>query len=196
MTLAVDEDEHSLEMHLPFIRHLLARNGLADRIRLVPVLVGSLNDRQHRRFGEIFAGYLRDPANRFVISSDFCHWGPRFQYFYQPPAANDSDQNDRKIHESIEALDKEGMRLIEQLDWRGFAQYLRETGNTICGRHPIQILLHAIDVLKEQEQKAGDGKNRDEDDGWRIAFVRYDQSSRARLPTDHSVSYAAAAVSR
>ena len=26
--------------------------------------------------------YLRDPENFFVISSDFCHWGERFRFFF------------------------------------------------------------------------------------------------------------------
>lgn len=29
---------------------------------------------------DIFGKYLKDPSNFFVLSSDFCHWGQRFQY--------------------------------------------------------------------------------------------------------------------
>ena len=32
------------------------------------------------KYGRIFARYLSDPSNVFVISSDFCHWGQRFRY--------------------------------------------------------------------------------------------------------------------
>ena len=32
------------------------------------------------KYGRIFARYLADPSNVFVISSDFCHWGQRFRY--------------------------------------------------------------------------------------------------------------------
>lgn len=48
------------------------------------------------------------------------------------------------IHASIEALDRRGMQLIEAQDAPGFAAYLRATGNTICGRHPTAVLLHAL----------------------------------------------------
>lgn len=181
MQLSVDEDEHSLEMHLPFLYYLLNEKGLLNQVSLVPVLVGSLTARQHQSFGELFARYLNDDTNRFVISSDFCHWGPRFNYFYQPTET--PAQESRCIHEGIEQLDRQGMQLIEQINCQGFATYLKDTGNTICGRNPIQVLLNAIDSLKSIGS-----------DSWKVSFVYYDQSSRAKLPTDHSVSYAAAIV--
>lgn len=45
--------------------------------------------------------------NLFVISSDFCHWGKRFRFTYY-------DKCHGEIHQSIEALDKQGMSIIEQ----------------------------------------------------------------------------------
>ena len=42
---------------------------------IIPVLVGSLTADKEQRYGRIFAKYLADPENLFVISSDFCHWG-------------------------------------------------------------------------------------------------------------------------
>lgn len=45
------------------------------------------------------------------------------------------------IHESIKALDARGMAAIASGDAQRFADYLQETGNTICGRHAIAILL-------------------------------------------------------
>lgn len=46
------------------------------------------------------------------------------------------------IYKSIEALDKMGMEIIETGDPDEFKQYLLETDNTICGRHPISVFLH------------------------------------------------------
>lgn len=34
------------------------------------------------------------------------------------------------------------MSLIEMMDTAGFADYLKKFGNTICGRHPIGVLLN------------------------------------------------------
>ncbi len=49
---------------------------------LVPVMVGVLDADSEANYGAVFAKYLEDPCNLFVISSDFCHWGPRFDYFF------------------------------------------------------------------------------------------------------------------
>lgn len=51
------------------------------------------------------------------------------------------------IHKSIEALDKMGMDIIETGDPDAFKQYLLEYDNTICGRHPISVLLHVSALI-------------------------------------------------
>lgn len=66
---------------------------------VVPVLVGSLSSDKEKLYGSIFSQYLADPANFFVISSDFCHWGQRFRYTFYDKSCGD-------IWQSIEALDK------------------------------------------------------------------------------------------
>ncbi|MPC56296.1 Protein MEMO1 [Portunus trituberculatus] len=71
----------------------------------------------------------------FVISSDFCHWGQRFRYTYY-------DRSVGEIWQSIQKLDKQGMNLIETLNPSAFTEYLKKYGNTICGRHPIGVLLN------------------------------------------------------
>jgi len=64
----------------------------------VPVMVGSLNTEKESLYGHIFAQYLADPKNLFIISSDFCHWGQRFRYtFYEKSWG--------EIHQSITTLD-------------------------------------------------------------------------------------------
>lgn len=59
----------------------------------------------------------------------------RFRYTYY-------DKTHGAIYKSIEALDKMGMDIIETGDPDAFKQYLLETDNTICGRHPISVFLH------------------------------------------------------
>lgn len=36
------------------------------------------------------------------------------------------------------------MSIIEMLDPAGFTEYQKKYGNTICGRHPIGVLLNVI----------------------------------------------------
>jgi AmmeMemoRadiSam system protein B len=66
------------------------------------------------------------------------------------------------------------------LDAGGFARYLDETSNTICGRHPISLLLHSI--LASKKLKCT------------LKFVKYAQSSACMRHGDSSVSYASAIV--
>ncbi len=48
------------------------------------------------------------------------------------------------VNESIEKLDREGMDIIEKQDPDAFQEYRERTKNTICGRYPVQILLHIL----------------------------------------------------
>lgn len=74
----------------------------------MPVLVGSLSPEREASYGRIFARYLAEPQNLFIISSDFCHWGQRFRYTYY-------DRNWGEIYQSITRLDRMVMKkLIEQ----------------------------------------------------------------------------------
>lgn len=97
MSQDTDEDEHSLEMHLPFIAKVMSSKQ--GKFKIVPVLVGSLSTHKEKEYGELFANYLADPENFFVISSDFCHWGDRFNYKHY-------DKSKGEIWQSIEALDR------------------------------------------------------------------------------------------
>jgi len=176
MSAATDEDEHSIEMMLPFVAKVM--QGHRDRVTVIPILVGSLSYDKESLYGSLLAPYLRDPNTLFVISSDFCHWGDRFRY---SPGA---DQTELPIHEYISRLDHEGMSLIEQQSPSAFSDYLRKTHNTICGRHPIGVLLHCLSHLKQGPSPPT----------LSLRFLQYAQSSAVTRPNDSSVSYAAAAL--
>lgn len=149
--------------------------GHKDEFTIIPVLVGALSESKEQEFGKLFSKYLADPSNLFVVSSDFCHWGQRFRYSYY-------DESQGEIYRSIEHLDKMGMSIIEQLDPVSFSNYLKKYHNTICGRHPIGVLLNAITEL----QKSGMNMS--------FSFLNYAQSSQCRSWQDSSVSYAAGAL--
>ena len=90
------------------------------------------------------------------------------------------------IYEFIQDLDRQGMRHIEMKEPGAFAKYLKETRNTICGRHAIQTWLNAVD---HSEKNCKD----DEDSGaLNIEFIKYAQSSNVRSMNESSVSYASA----
>ena len=170
MTMAVDEAEHSLEMHVPYLQHCLG----ASPFKLVPVMVGSLSAESESLYGRLLSAYFCEPGTLFVCSTDFCHWGARFHYTPHDKAAGPP-------HAFVEAMDREGMRLIEAGVPEAFGAYLRRTQNTICGRHPIGVLMYAL-------QSANGGASLS------TRFTRYAQSSRAVTLADSSVSYASAFV--
>lgn len=168
MDLQVDEAEHSMEMHLPY----LAKVFHGYPVKIVPILVGALNSENEALYGQLLAKYISDPTNFFSVSSDFCHWGSRFNYMHY-------ERKHGAIYKSIEALDRMGMDIIETGNAEAFKQYLSEFENTICGRHPISVFLHML---------------RNSDTNIKINFLRYEQSSQCKTTRDSSVSYASAAA--
>ena len=196
MSTSTDSAEHSIEMHLPYIYHLLSKEFASTSIPpLIPILVGSTDSITERDYGALLAPWLADPSNIFVISSDFCHWGSRFSYTYYLPSSSSQLKEGRSlskrdapsdppIYESIARIDKAAMKAIESGSHAAFVSNLRDTGNTVCGRHPIGVLLSAIQVLKELGMLAHEKGL--------FRFVRYERSSEVQEASDSSVSYASA----
>ena len=172
MDFDVDESEHSIEMHLPYISHRMGNK----KFTIIPILVGSLSQENERKFGELLSKYFLLKNCFFIISSDFCHWGQRFRFTHY-------DSKFGEIHQSIEALDKEGMKIIEEKNSEKFSSYDNKYHNTICGRHPIGVLLNIIQSLKEEDKN-----------NLTVKFINYAQSNAVKRKSESSVSYAAAIV--
>jgi AmmeMemoRadiSam system protein B len=214
MSQSVDEEEHSSEMHLPYIykmlslqvlsqpsyypaptnTHMCRRNAAfqssPSSVPLVPIMIGNTDAKIEAKYGSLLAPYLSDPSNIFVMSSDFCHWGSRFRYTYYQTADGSSATQLRSnskvekawtIHESIEAVDKESMDAVESGSHKEFLEQLKETGNTVCGRHPIGVFMAAV----EKAEGLAKGKGR-------FKFLRYERSSLVEDVKDSSVSYCSA----
>ncbi|KAI9726921.1 MAG: hypothetical protein M1828_000269 [Chrysothrix sp. TS-e1954] len=195
MSLSMDEEEHSIEMHLPYIHKMLSRASSNQRtlLSIVPILVGHTSPSTERKFGELLAPYLADPANVFVVSSDFAHWGTRFNYTYYQPAtsspcslkSSSKTPTDPPIHESIGNVDMACIEAVESGKHKAFLDTISRTSNTVCGRHPIGIVMAAMEVLKADTQgQATEGRP--------FSFVRYERSSDCVTIRDSSVSYASA----
>jgi predicted class III extradiol MEMO1 family dioxygenase len=97
---SVEEDEHSLEMHLPFIYKVMEGYSLhhfthshflsclewgtyvvwgyvRHKFGLVPIMVGHLRNESYIQYAKTLQPLLDDPQTFFIVSSDFCHWGKR-----------------------------------------------------------------------------------------------------------------------
>ncbi len=188
-------EEHSLEMHLPYIYKRITQtfSSRDEYPTLVPILVGDNKGPEEKQFGSLLVPYLQDPGNVFVVSSDFCHWGDRFSYTVY---ASGSDVNnltsltyrtrkptDPPIHESIKLLDQLAMDAIASGHHDEFVDNLKKTKNTVCGRHPIGVTMAALEALAQGTPDA---------DKYKFKFVQYQRSSLVEVFSDSSVSYASA----
>jgi AmmeMemoRadiSam system protein B/AmmeMemoRadiSam system protein A len=130
-TVAAAQDrEHAVEIELPFLQTHL--KGFC----LVPVLVGQTTPAQEKEFAARLAG-LDDGKTLFVFSSDFTHYGPRFEY--TPFGASAAKARDR-----IRAQDDEAVGLLSKQDVSGFRGFLDRTGATICGRAGLGTMLELL----------------------------------------------------
>jgi len=197
MDIDADEAEHSIEMHLPYVRKVFE----GKEICIVPIVVGAVSQSTEAAMGVLLAPYLAREDTLFVISSDFCHWGSRFSYtFYYPEPTPSSAAPVRlsrstppsashPIHQSIRRLDHEAIESLTippsnaQQAHLQISTYLSQTKNTICGRHPIGVLLGVLGAL---EKERGIDVT--------LKFVRYEQSSACLSLRDSSVSYASAYI--
>lgn len=62
-------------MHMPYIYKIYGNST-----KIVPIIVGQNTEKQIEEYGKLFAPYLDRDDTIFIISSDFCHWGPHFDY--------------------------------------------------------------------------------------------------------------------
>lgn len=154
-------------------------------------MIGNTSASTESSLGSLLAPYLEDPTSVFVVSSDFAHWGSRFRYtYYRPssgPAINLSSSartpKDPAIHESIKTVDFECMGACESGSHAKWLDTLEDTGNTVCGRHPIGVVMAAIEKLRKETGKQDIGA---------FKFVRYERSSEVKRVSDSSVSYCSA----
>jgi AmmeMemoRadiSam system protein B len=154
------EPEHALEAELPFLQRVVS----AD-IPVVPILMGGQATLHDARRVAASLTPLLGPSTLVVVSSDFTHFGPQFSYV---PFKDD-------VPARLRELDLGAVAAIETGDAGGFAQYVTETGVTICGHRAIDVLLLLPGA------RAG------------AKLIEYDTSGRMTGTWDHSVSYAAIA---
>ncbi|KAI6769779.1 hypothetical protein HG530_004408 [Fusarium avenaceum] len=195
MTRRGEINEHSLEMHMPYL-YLRCQEtfGSPDKFpKIVPVLVGSNNGKEEKVIGRAMLPYLKDPENAFIISSDFCHWGDNFSYMVYSSTQSPSnlthlDKDGPKptgppIHETIRAIDEAAMDAVESGSHDAFLSTLKQTRNTVCGRHPIGVVMAALELLRKEAEFHDKG---------RFSIIKYDRSNMVEYPNDMSVSYVSA----
>lgn len=154
-------------------------------------MVGNTSPATEISLAQILAPYLADPTTAFVVSSDFAHWGLRFSYtVYRPQAgpqqhltASSKPPSDPPIHESIKQIDLNCISACESGSHMGWLESLEDTQNTVCGRHPIGVMMAAVEEVGKKEGLSGAGA---------FKFVRYEKSGEVVKVSESSVSYASA----
>jgi AmmeMemoRadiSam system protein B/AmmeMemoRadiSam system protein A len=119
------DQEHSVEIHLPFLQRAL------KDFEIVPMLVYVHGNMVHTA-----AAALKEelrPGDLVIASSDNTHYGARFGYV--PFPADDS------AAENLRKLDMDAVAKILDLDLPGYVAYKDETGITTCGFSPICVLM-------------------------------------------------------
>jgi AmmeMemoRadiSam system protein B/AmmeMemoRadiSam system protein A len=164
----VTTPEHSVEIELPFLQTALGR------FCLVPILVGETGAAEERAFAKRLAP-LDDGRTLFVFSSDFAHYGPRFDY--SPFGALSPSTLDR-----IREMDRRGAALLSGVDAAGFRSYLQETGTTICGRNGLATLLELLPLVAPGARG--------------VLLAHYLSADLPNVQDDSSVSYVALAFVR
>lgn len=124
--------EHAVEVHLPFLQV-----ALGDSFQLVPLLCGAMNAADLDRAAVDLAPFVTE-RTLVIASSDFTHYGEDFDY---TPFA---DKVKEHLYEYLEAAAK----AIVDRNRVAFRRHCDSTGDTICGRSPIDILLGILDEKK------------------------------------------------
>lgn len=124
--------EHAVEVHLPFLQV-----ALGDTFQLVPILCGTMNTAELDRAAVDLAPFVTD-RTLVIASSDFTHYGEDFDY---TPFA---DQVREHLYEYLDTASS----AIADRNRTAFRRHCDSTGDTICGRNPIDILLGILDEKK------------------------------------------------
>ncbi|AWU74215.1 uncharacterized protein C5L36_0A08130 [Pichia kudriavzevii] len=182
MNLDVDEDEHSLEMHMPFLYSVT--NNVGKKVKIVPIMISASDETFEKKLTKYLKPYFNDKSNAFIVSTDFCHWGIRFSYISYTPTGDLKDLVEKPssklqipIYESIKCLDTAAMTIMSTGSYRSFKDYMMLTENTICGAKPLALLMLLMeDFISNREENT-------------IKFNGYAQSSKVVSLRDSSVSY-------
>jgi AmmeMemoRadiSam system protein B len=167
------EDEHSLEVQLPFLQFL----GRQKPVRIVPLVISTSSYSVCERVGEAMAKAISQSSRSAAIlaSTDFTHYGKHF-YQYAPVGSGPVDKVVRWIYET----DGDLIRKIEQLDGKALLKTVVQEGRTMCGSSAVAAMLVAARHLGATQGK----------------LLKYATSYDVRGSADAIVGYGAIAVGR
>ncbi len=117
--------DHSLENQLPFLRGM----------PIVPLYVGNLTAAQLAAAAKKLAARV-EAGDLLIASSDFTHYGKAYGYTPFPA--------DARLMTRLRERAEQAFETIGSMDVPAFDRYLEATGDTICGRDPIRLLMATL----------------------------------------------------
>lgn len=125
------EKEHSFEIQCPFIHKYIN-----NKTPIIPLLIGNIDKANIQKAADVLKTIIT-PNTLVIVSSDFTHYGSQFNYM---PFGSTQESL-----LSIRALDFKVMEPIFYPSLPKFLQTIKNTQATICGRHPIALLLALLE---------------------------------------------------
>jgi len=117
------ENEHSLEVQLPFLQHKLGNN-----FKLVPIILGTNKPEDCKTLAAVLKPYFT-PENLFVISTDFSHY-PSYENANKIDLLTAQSICKNSTEELLETLDQNKLFLVENL------------ATSLCGWTSVLTLLY------------------------------------------------------
>lgn len=121
------ELEHCLDIQLPLLQYRFGEAMPA----IVPAVLSEIRNGDYKMLAGAFQSIL-DDETAILISSDFTHYGPNFGFEPFPPGEDVPGRLRELAGRARDAI---------RAGRREFEGYLTETGDTICGRKAIGLLL-------------------------------------------------------
>lgn len=131
---SMHENEHSLEVQLPFLQSLYG-----DRLRIAPIATALSDLETCTEVGKGIAEAARKTGKDIAIiaSTDMTHYG--IHYGYAPVGMSPIE----KVLKWVRNIDGEAIKTIAALDEKRFLTYVREKHMTMCGYAPVAIAIVA-----------------------------------------------------
>ncbi|KAL8271182.1 hypothetical protein Esti_004843 [Eimeria stiedai] len=104
---SLEAEEHSVAVQIPFLKRVLPEGAV-----LLPIYVGTIPDDELALFAETLVPFFMDSDTVFVVSTDWSHWGPRYDYTYLPQNVSSS----LPLSEKIKMLDQEAIDCVLALN--------------------------------------------------------------------------------
>lgn len=121
------ELEHSIEIQIPLIQKY------CGFCKIVPLLIGNLTSLHVQEVADVLYQCM-DKKILIIVSSDLTHYGTMFHF---TPFQHD-------VFENIFKLDQTLIEAIAAVNPDKFLKIVKKTGDTVCGKNAILILLNMI----------------------------------------------------